>query len=500
MNLKKKEINNSLDIEEMWEGLGGDFENIQQILCEFIDNSVSNLTGINSKNLMQRDINLIFNVQDDENINVIIEDTGTGILDLDNALKIGNKTAQESPLNEHGFGLKHALAAADKENRYWKIYTRTKEGKDNNEYARISAPYRTCNWAADIISESLERWPGTMNCTGTIIEFNITKELLSTLTGGIPGANYNTSYEKMIDYLEEDLAFVYSRVLETKDIKINIKLIKNNTVLKDATVSPLLPNWIGEIPEINSEDCDLGNGTVTIEYQFGSIEPGDNKRYYKRNMSSSGVEIRVNGRVLVYNLFTDIWHKEKHNHFNHFIGRVNVISEDRNKLPATKTAKNAFKTSDSKYEELLRWIFQKHPNIEEIEESNDNFSEVKLFKDLAQTMKTYLSKNDTITTEQYVFQNEMKLRIDLYHCSNNYVTIYEGKKLKTSPKDVYQLRMYWDGLVYENMRPNKGILIGNSHPDSVQRMIEFVNKMKDANGNNYNFELITWDDKGIPVE
>ena len=339
-----------------------------------------------------------------------------------------------------------------------------------------------------------------MNCSGTIIEFKINKELLSTLTNGIPGANYNTTYERMIDYLEEDLAFVYSRVLETTDVKINIKLIKNNTVCKDSTVSPLLPNWIGNIPEIMTENCDLGNGQIKIEYQFGSIEASDNIRYYKKNMSSSGVEIRVNGRALVYNLFTDIWHKEKHNCFNHFIGKINLISDNKNSLPSTKTAKNAFKTSDPKYEELLRWIFQKHPNIGEIEESNDNFNEVKLFKDLAQNMTTHLSRNDTITTEQYVFQNEMKLRIDLYHCSNNYVTIYEGKKLKTSPKDVYQLRMYWDGLVYENMRPNKGILLGNSHPESVRKMIEFVNKMKDANGNNYNFELMTWEEKGIPIE
>ena len=500
MIFRKKEIKNNLNIEEMWEGLGGDFENIQQILCEFIDNSVSNLTGINSHGLINHNINILFEVHDEENIIVRIEDTGTGILDLDNALKIGNKDVQESPLNEHGFGLKHALAAADKENNNWRIYTRTISEKNNNEYERISAPYRTSNWAADIIKETEEQWPGSMNCSGTIIEFKINKELLSTLTNGIPGANYNTTYERMIDYLEEDLAFVYSRVLETTDIKINIKLIKNNSVCKDSTVSPLLPNWIGDIPEIKTEECDLGNGKIKIEYQFGSIEASDNIRYYKKNMSSSGVEIRVNGRALVYNLFTDIWHKEKHNCFNHFIGKINLISDDKNSLPSTKTAKNAFKTSDSKYEELLRWIFQKHPNIEEIEESNDSFNEVKLFKDLAQNMKTHLSRNDTITTEQYVFQNEMKLRIDLYHCSNNYVTIYEGKKLKTSPKDVYQLRMYWDGLVYENMRPNKGVLLGNSHPESVKKMVEFVNKMKDANGNNYNFELMTWEEKGIPIE
>lgn len=497
---KIKRINNEIDIAEMWEGLGGDFENIQQIICEFLDNSVSNLTGKNSEGLENHNINVIFKVENDNNIMVRIEDTGTGIVDLDNALKIGNKSVQESPLNEHGFGLKHALAAADKTNNSWKIYTKTIDDKKHNEYELIQAPYKTENWTANIINEIDIPWPGSYTTTGTIIEFVVNKELLSTLTNGIPGANINTSYERMIDYLIEDLSFIYSKVLENTSVKMSVKLYKNHIETKNVIITPLQPSWIANSLKAGEELCDLGNGIVKIEYQFGSIEAGDNMRYYKKNMSSSGVEIRINGRALAYNLFTDIWHKEKHNCYNHFIGRVNVISEHRESLPETKTAKNAFKTSDKKYEELLRWISQKHPNIEEIEESNDSFNEVSLFKTLATNMKTYSNPNDTITTEQYVFKEEMKLRIDLYQCSNNNVTIYEGKKIKTTPKDVYQLRMYWDGLVYEGMKPNKGILIGSVHPDSVKNMIEYVNKMKDANGNNYNFETVTWEEKNIPIE
>ena len=497
---KVKNINNGIDIAEMWEGLGGDFENIQQIICEFVDNSVSNLTGINSDGLGNHNIDITFKVTSDDSIIVHIEDTGTGIIDLDNALKIGNKSAQESPLNEHGFGLKHALAAADKTNSSWKIYTKTQIDKNQNEYELIQAPYRTEGWSANIISESDIQWPGSYSSTGTMIEFIVNKELLSTLTNGIPGANINTSYERMIDYLIEDLSFIYSKVLENTLVKMAVKLYRNGSETKNVTITPLKPNWIDDSLKSGEETCDLGNGLVKIEYQFGSIEAGDNIRYYRKNMASSGVEIRINGRALAYNVFTDIWHKEKHNCYNHFIGRVDVISSDRSKLPETKTAKNAFKTSDKKYEELLRWIYQKNPNIEEIEESNDSFNEVNLFKTLANNMRTYSNHNDTITTEQYVFEEEMKLRIDLYQCSNNYITIYEGKKNKTSPKDVYQLRMYWDGLVYQGMRPNKGVLIGDSHPNSVNNMIEFVNKMKDADGNNYNFELSTWDEKNIPIE
>lgn len=500
MNREKvKKINNSICIEEMWEGLGGDFDNIQQIICEFVDNSISNLTGINSERLTNKEIKISFRVENDSHINVKIEDSGTGIQNLDDSLKIGNKLTQESPLNEHGFGLKHALAAADKENKSWKIYTRTYKDQENKEYELIEAPYQTGNWHALIVNEMEQRWPGSMNDTGTIIEFNINKTLLSTLTDGVPGANINTTYLRMIEYLIEDLSFTYATILEDDLVKINVKLFENDILRKDENLTPLLPDWKEDIKS-GTENCDLGNGNVEIKYMFGSINASNNIRYYKRNMASSGVEIRINGRALAYNLFAEIWNKTKHNSYNHFIGIVDIRSNDKSKLPETKTAKNAFKTSDKKYEKLLQWIHQKYPNIEEIEESNDSFNEVSLFKKLAENMKVYYNGNDTITTEQYVFKEDMKLRIDLYTCCNNMVTIYEGKKDKTTPKDVYQLRMYWDGLVYENMSPNVGIILGNNHPDSVIRMIEYINKMTDANGNHYNFKLETWEDKNINIE
>ena len=119
--MEKIKIENDIIIEDMWEGLGGNFDNIQQIICEFVDNSISNLIGKNSQDLVTKQVNIAFDVKtsatiENHAIKVTIEDSGTGIIDLNNAFRIGNKSSQESPLNEHGFGLKHALAAADKEN------------------------------------------------------------------------------------------------------------------------------------------------------------------------------------------------------------------------------------------------------------------------------------------------------------------------------------------------------------------------------------------------
>ena len=86
-----------------------------------------------------------------------------------------------------------------------------------------------------------------------------------------------------------------------------------------------------------------------------------------------------------------------------------------------------------------------------------------------------------------------KVRIDMYESIGTENYIYEGKIDATTSKDVYQLRMYWDGLVYDGITPRKGYLLAKEHPDSVLELIGIVNTMKDANGNSYNLEARTWE-------
>ena len=496
--MSKVKINNQMDIAEMWEGLGGNFDSIQQILFEFIDNSVSNIVKY-KKNLRHKQIFICFNVENEKKIHIKIEDSGTGIKNLDNAFKIGNKKSRETPLNEHGFGMKHALAAADKNNNNWWIATRTQHNKSESSYVLINAPYKTVNFEGTKKSNS--SWPGLLNSTGTIVGFTIDKNLLSTLTIGISGAGINTSYKRMIEYFVEDLSFTYSGVIEDNSINMNVKLYNNDELELDQNITPLKPIW--EKKDISgTQRYDLGKGEVTLKYVFGSIEPGDNIRYYRRNMQSSGVEIRVNGRVMVNNLITDIWGKERHNSFNHFLAIIDIISDDRDKIPTTKTAKNSFNFSDEKFEKLVGWILKIYPTIEEVDQGNGDYNELKMFKDLKKKFEiSELHKNDHYSLQQYVFEQlNMKLRIDLYGFVDGKVIIFEGKKKKTTPKDVYQLRMYWDGLVFNKSIPSEGILLGETHPESVKKMLEYVNQMKDANGNNYNFSLKTWESYNISDE
>jgi len=66
--------------QELWEGIARHFDSITQVLCEFIDNSVSNFEG---NNVTAKTIHLHFEQQKNGDITIQIEDTGTGIEDLE---------------------------------------------------------------------------------------------------------------------------------------------------------------------------------------------------------------------------------------------------------------------------------------------------------------------------------------------------------------------------------------------------------------------------------
>ena len=77
---------------------------------------------------------------------------------INDAFTLGCQASGESPLNEHGFGLKHALASANPNNDTWVIYTRTEEDIKDNQYKKISASYEIKGFAGAI--ESGQPWPG----------------------------------------------------------------------------------------------------------------------------------------------------------------------------------------------------------------------------------------------------------------------------------------------------------------------------------------------------
>jgi hypothetical protein len=350
-------LNSTPSAADLWEGIGGHFENLSQVLCEFIDNSISNIISTSSVN--RSIIIKLAPIIGDEKYLVSIEDAGKGILNFEPIMRLGDKSAKQSPLNEHGFGLKHALATANPSNDNWRICTRTDEDLVKQQYREINSSYR---FEYDEILHNITTspWPGLQNATGTYIEFIISKELFNTLQSGIPG---NAGFSRNLEYLAEDLGYVYSGVLSKGAVNI---MIYSNNPTPDIFVQPVLPDWVDfyQSPPPGRINLNLGNGDVSIDYRFGEMKEGSSARYYKRNMSSSGIEIRVNGRLLMGNLFKEIWGLENHPSYNHFLGQINIISDIPERLPKTKTSKNSIRKEDPKLAKLLQWIRNIYPSPE----------------------------------------------------------------------------------------------------------------------------------------
>lgn len=494
-------INNLPNGAGLWDGISGHFDSASQILNEMIDNGIANFEGAGTP--IREMLITLHELEHEGAVEVIIEDSGTGIKNLDSAFTLGDRSGAEWTLNEHGFGLKHALASADPTNESWKILTRTEDDMKYGQIKVIGAPYQIEDFAARIAPAS--DWTGHLNGTGTIISVVLSRDMFKTLTKGIRGGM--TSFKQIADVLYEDIGFTYSGLIEQRKVNFTMVVVDaKGGIMRINGIDPVKPDWVAfDIgPGQGCERYNLGGGDVDIAYAFGRIEEKqarnefDNhtaRKYYKKNMSSAGVEIRINGRVLVHNQFKNIWGIEKHNAYNHMLIVIDIKSENPEALPATRTSKNGFREGDEKLEALYSWIraYLSTP----VKDTEAVVREVDLFEALKEHYKaTDSDPNKIVATEKCVFtcteNSKDNVRLDLYYKTGTHIKIFEGKKDCTSSRDVYQLRMYWDGLVFDGVSPTEGILVAKRHPASVQLLLDIVNGMQDANGKPYNLTAVTW--------
>lgn len=132
-----RNIDNAPNGKEFFAGISGNFKDFGQTLCELIDNPISNFRahGIRGR------VEIVLEEQGDY-VEVSVRDNGTGIENMDAALTIAARSCAESTLNEHGMGLKHALASINAgEDQHWSIQTRTAEDVANDRYQRAEGPY-----------------------------------------------------------------------------------------------------------------------------------------------------------------------------------------------------------------------------------------------------------------------------------------------------------------------------------------------------------------------
>lgn len=421
-----------------------------------------------------------------------IKDFGNGIENIEEALKIGSKFNQQTALNEHGYGLKHALAASDPRNCTWKIYTRTREDCLENQYKYMSAPY-------DFFDFKIFFKDG--NCfnnsdTGTLIQFDCSKEWFNSVLNDFKNKNYD--FENILDILKEKLGVYYSNIIEDEKIEMVIigidKLLDTYYTKKVTSIFPKIDTYINDM-ECNDSQIsgkqsvlyDLGNDEITLEYYFALIENHDEtQHYYKKNMESSGIEIRMNGRFIEQMPFKEVWEKAGHPSQNGLLIWINLVSNDKDRLPSTRTTKVGLNKSDPKLSKVKDWLKDKVSNMTQLK--NALIKEEKLKCLLKSQIDIEYYKEYTLYKEevqQYgrlleaIYQND-KLETELYFLCES----------KSTKKDLYNIECCYDNFIEKGYSIKTVYFFAKYHCPAVVNRVQLINS-KMFNGHFYNIQLET---------
>ncbi len=107
------------------------------------------------------------------------------------------------------------------------------------------------------------------------------------------------------------------------------------------------------------------------------------------------------------------------------------------------------------------------------------------------------SPEDTVTGERKVWPTGTA--IDVYRKTpQEKIILYELKVGGGAPIHLYQLKMYWDGLIIQGEQPSEAILLVEEFSTSLEEMANLMNKLAPPmNTKPYNFKIEKLKDKGL---
>ena len=228
-----RNIDNAPNGKEFFAGISGNFKDFGQTLCELIDNPISNFRAHKRRGRVE----IVLEEQGDY-VDVSVRDNGTGIENMDAALTIAARSCAESTLNEHGMGLKHALASINAgEDQHWSIQTRTAEDVANDRYQRAEGPY-DIHMPVSMIPGSGEVAGGT----GTVVRVRCPMHKFLTLKPA--SKKEEPTFGQMAAYLRETLRYTYANLLRDKAFIILFTAIDKNGASDSGEIPGALePNW-----------------------------------------------------------------------------------------------------------------------------------------------------------------------------------------------------------------------------------------------------------------
>lgn len=483
--------------EGIFRGLARQNMLFHQCLGELIDNSIS-ATRTDSE--FRVDVVLVPNEQAKESVDLFVIDTGEGMhLDrLGKALQLGEIPTTNSRLNEHGFGLKNSLSTLSGGNGFWKLWT--KPHGEQTVYS-VAGPFQ-----AEMNINDEEGFPSETFLPAdisTLIKVSVKLSFIQSVQGrGAPTKDLNT----LRDWLIEHLGVMYRGYLEQDAKTFRASGVIVVSIGTDRRQVPPIEVPLGK-SEVKHLKLELGGQIYDLEYRFGALDEVRRDRlvagakakfYYQGNQPTQGIDIRLGKRVIATRQLETIWKSadgqhslSRHNNLNDFLGELQIPELPRGVL-TTVNNKTDFNLDDPEWNKIFVKL-NEFPPPRQIKEKSETELRLKWMKMLKAT-----NAEDVISDEVSVWPTGAQ--IDVYRKTvAGKIIIYELKAVSGAPIHLYQLKMYWDGLVVDKKEmPAEGILLAEDFSAALEQMANMMNQMAPPPGSKpYNFRIERLRDKNL---
>lgn len=480
--------------EGIFEGLSKQNIQFHQCIGELVDNSIA------AKREDQKfRIDIVFIKSKADYVDVYLADNCRGMTleVMKKALQLGISATTTNRLNEHGFGMKNALATLSGGNGTWKIWTMP---IGQTTVYSAEGPFRAEMYIRD--DESFPEQDFLPTDITTLIKVSVKLSFIQTVQGrGAPAKDLSTLREWLIEHL----GVLYRGYLEQDPKTFENSGIIVISIGNDRLQVPPIPVPLGNM-HVKYIDAEISGQMYKLEYRFGTLDEvkaeslvrGNKvKFYYQKNIPTQGIDIRLGKRVIATRQFETIWKTEdnesqlnRHNNYNDFIGELLIPELPRGVLTTTNN-KTDFNLDDSDWINIFNKLNEIRPP-KTIREK----SEFALRKKWMGMLKA-TNPEDTISDEINIWPTGAK--IDVYRKTvDGKIIIYEIKVGQGSPIHLYQLKMYWDGLILINQQPKEGILLVEEFNTNLEEMANLMNKLSPPNNSKpYNFKIEKQANKGL---
>jgi hypothetical protein len=466
---------------------------LQNMVAELVDNALAaNPTGIQK---VYVDLSPHEDGGDDYVLRVWDGGPGISLQRLEqDVFQLGHPPGGVSHLNEHGFGLKNVLAKAEQlSGKTWSFRTRDADALAEGRFYECKRPF---SFAMPIELRPSGEWPiYAPQTTGTICEIVVPMTYMQSVAFGRRGA-LPGYVGRIMDYLREHLGVLYRGYLEG-GVRAATQIFTSTGLGQPDHVDAVSPDFKSK--DTFNFSLTLSNQQVQITGVVGLVDkdsPQTKSRllYYKHAPESQGIDIRVGKRTVATRLISEVWEKDRHPSLNGVAGEF-IIPGTRGIAPPTLNNKTSIDFDGLTWHAIVEGIQQAMP-ADELPHGGGK-SEDDLRDELFQHINGLKRPTHTLETE---YDCTHGIAIDILWDqtpTGGSLDIFEVKKGKAAPIDLYQLVMYWDSLVTAGKQPTYGHLVSSGRTTGVNTLLSFLRARTDASGNPYNLVVEDWAAHGI---